>query len=356
VFSGLPKLADRVFVVGFLIPVLVTIAEALIAFQECRWLSRVGHQLLHSGDLGKLTAFAASVIVAALLLLLINRPIYRSLEGYTGPLAWNPLKQLARAKWRAADAKRRQLLEAAKLAQRNGGPDRDIIAYRIYLRQLRRKYPRKEENALSTSFGNANRAFEEYSASVYDVEAIIIWPRLNALLPKSLIAALDDARSQVNCFANVVFLSVCVLCIRLVAWCGEGISRAIFGPATPYGTASWASVAIGTLGVAALLAIIWACYRMAVERTYAFGDQVKVAFDLYLPQLPAKLGLTYPDDNKGRRDFWAALEETYYFHAPLKGVSYASAAADVDKAIDEDEQLKNGGTDQEDEKEDDSDE
>jgi FtsH-binding integral membrane protein len=364
-FSGLPKLADKAFVIGFLVPVLITLFELLLAFQECAWLVTTARTLESASDLGKLSLLAAAVILAALFLLLINRPIYRALEGYTGPFSARPFKRLAAWAGRRRDAKEALLRKAHNEAPAGKAEDANV-ALRRYLRRARSRYPRKDSLLLPTSFGNANRAFERYPADVYGVEAILIWPRLEATLPKSLQTALSDARAQVNCFMNIAVLSGLVAAARLLGWLGEGIWRAIVGAATAFGTISLTSFLIGSVGLGLLAALTWLSYQMAVERVFALGAQVKVAFDLYLPQLPARLGYTMPDDPAGRSSFWERLEEAFDFQNPVEGISWVAStspppdaaaalvsiadeaddaddgAADNDKDGDDDEDAKHG--------------
>jgi hypothetical protein len=323
VFSGLPKLADKAFVIGFLVPAILAAFAILIGFQECPWVATSAKAMAGAADLGKLTLIASVIILAGLLLLLVNRPIYRILEGYVGPFTLQCFKDQATKRWDARNAILVELRKNTDRARDESAKEMARQAERIYLAKIRRRYPKARSNTLSTRFGNANRALETYAADVYDVEAILIWPRLSAIVPKSLQDKLTDARAQVNCFANITVLASVVCLIRLSAWAGEGIVRLLAGPTAGYGHFSVSSVALGSLGTLILVGAAWAAYEMAIEHVIALGDQVKVAFDLYLPQLPMRLGLEFPADAAGRKTFWAALEEAYNFQNPIEWTACA---------------------------------
>jgi len=327
VFSSLPKLADKAFIVGYLAPVLLALLAALIVFPEFSWTSNLLKTLTNADDLGKVTLAAASSVFAALLLMLANRPIYRALEGYIGPLSLPFFEKRAQHAWATREEERRRLLRKAQAAPVGRERDDAKIAYRKYLRAFRRRYPRSLRNVLPTKFGNANRAFEAYSASVYGVEAILIWPRLTAILPKAQEDLLSDARAQVNFFCNICALSALIFKLRFLIWAFEGLSwvwrHGVNFSAPPDVMAIGGDAVLWTL----IGFIAWGSYEMAVEQAIAMGDQVRVAFDIFLHQLPAKLGYVYPCDEVGRGKFWAALEEAYDFHNPVVGVKFAAEPA-----------------------------
>jgi hypothetical protein len=330
VFAGLPKLADKAFVIGFLVPVLLAVFATLIGFGEFPWVVETTRALAAANDFSKLTLSAAAVIVVALVLLLANRPMYRALEGYVGPLSARWLRERALQRWSRLDQDLWDL-RAKATAAKDGTPERDAaaVAYRRALRPFLRRYPREEHNVLATRFGNANRAFETYSASVYDVEAILIWPRLSAVIPASFQNVLSDARAQVNCFVNITVLAAAILVARLGCWAAEAgwlfFSCSVLHRHAP--PIDLIAVLGGALYALVCGAVVLIAYERAIEHAIALGEQVKVAFDLFLPRLPATLGYVYPGDAAGRSAFWAALEEAFNFHKPIEGLAYAPVAA-----------------------------
>jgi hypothetical protein len=335
-FTGLPNLADKAFVVGFLVPVLAALAAFLGLFQELPVVAGAIRYLSHADDLAKLTASGAGVIIAALLLLLVNRPIYRSLEGYIGPLASRPFKRAARDAWSKLEAERERLDAAYDEADADNEAalqtddearkeackealEAANLALRAHLRDFRKRYPREKRLVLPTRFGNANRAFETYAANAFDVEAILVWPRLSAILPDGLQGTLTDVRAQVNGLANIAVLLTLIVAARLGFWVIEAAWLTAMGVTIPAEALEPRTLVVAAASIVLLLSLAVLAYDMAVERVYALGDQVKVAFDLHLLRLPAKLGYALPLADADREKLWAALEDAWDFQSAVQG-------------------------------------
>jgi hypothetical protein len=318
-FTGLPKLADKAFVVGFLVPVLAAFAAVLALFQEVPAVSTLTRNLAAADDLAKLTATGAAVFIAALILLLINRPIYRALEGYVGPLSMRPFKRQALADWNTLETKRKGLRTAYDRAATDDEKQAANLALRALVRDFRKRYPRDEHLVLPTRFGNANRAFETYSANAFGIEAILVWPRLSAILPKALQDGLTDIRAQVNCFANLTVLLEGAVALRLLVWAIQGVYLAVFQVKPPPGVVTPMQVATAIDLVVLIAALGGVAYEMAVARAYALGDQVRVAFDLHLLRLPGRLGYRLQTALAARGEFWAALEDAWDFQNAVEG-------------------------------------
>ena len=186
---------------------------------------------------------------------------------------------------------------------------------------------------LPTRFGNANRAFETYAERVHGVDAILIWPRLSGVLSKDMQAALSDARAQVDCFINLCFLSLCFCGVQLGAAAWRLASQ--FGPdMTSDGPVRAALNGLGQAWPAALMAVAGLvvarlCYEIAIGRVWALGEQVKAAFDLFLPALPAALGYAPPRPWAERKKFWRSLEDAYLTLVGRKELSRAHAVAEA---------------------------
>src|SRR6516165_4434741 len=82
--SSLPKLADRDFILGQLLPTLLFAVAALLLFRDQMpveaWIN-----ILTGKDLGTTALLLLGVWVIAVTTLMLNLWIYRFLEGYTFP-------------------------------------------------------------------------------------------------------------------------------------------------------------------------------------------------------------------------------------------------------------------------------
>lgn len=305
-FSSLPKLADKNFIIGFLLPALLAILTVLFLFNDT-----APHGSLFEAALKEATVSATLLAVSgwgvATILLLCNYWLYRILEGYVGPLN--------REKWRKA--KKEEVVRAQKeLSSRYEpktdstvlGPTDEKAAYHRELRAFLKQYPNKEHLVLPTRFGNVIRAFETYPYHVYGIDSIPGWLRLQAVIPKEFQALLNDARAQVDFFVNTLFLSV-VVAILAATRCVLDV------------IANWRSFdnLSLTFPVAAIvaIAIAWIAYHAAVGLAVAWGDIVKSAFDLYLPSLAKQLGYQLPDTEPKRKAFWEAATSMFLYWTPL---------------------------------------
>ena len=83
------------------------------------------------------------------------------------------------------------------------------------------EYPSTEDQVLPTSFGNAVRAYEDYSRVVYGFESINGWSRLQAVMSKEFMEILGSSRARVDLWLNLLFLAILFLGEALLLPGGE---------------------------------------------------------------------------------------------------------------------------------------
>src|SRR5665213_1811574 len=197
--SSVSKLADKAFVMGFFLPALLGVYVALKLLHCPPWLTALC-TVKAENPFENLTYVALAVWVVAVLLLSLNHLAYRAIEGYSPPLAWLPfLKSWHWRRYGRLEDKRKQLVADGKDGE-SGKRWFDTL----------NTYPRDREDFLPTLFGNAIRAFEVYPWDVYQVDGVVVWERLGAVIPSSVQQAITDARSQVDFFVNVILLSFAI--------------------------------------------------------------------------------------------------------------------------------------------------
>ncbi len=314
--GNLPKLLDRNFILGFIVPVLLFAVAALLLLRDHTFTGALLDTLLAKDATSAAYAAAAAWLVA-ILLSLFNHTIYRLLEGYLPPLSWR--RATARLFWTRI---RQWQVETGDLRDRYDNLTAAELASYNDLRLKLSGAPSTEDDVLPTRFGNAIRAFETYPYDTYGADGVEIWPRLVAVASKEYAAAVQDARTNVDFHINCCVLSVVLAGIALTqipfadfagemsrgwqlashllpndgVWGGElfGVWLPIL-ERPPFGKIVWFAAACFAVRV---------FYCFAVWAVPAWGTLVKVGFDCYLPKLAEHLGYPLPKNEARRRVFW----------------------------------------------------
>ena len=317
-FSGLQKLFDRAFIIGFFIPALLFV----LAVQEVFGRRPVLEAIVDGTETGTvLTGVALTLLfvwVIALLLVTANYFFYRLLEGYLRPVS--SLRSL----------KLRQLKQFNALQKQKDSADDKCYARALLA--SRTQFPPSESEVMPTAFGNAIRAFETYPRDTYGVDAISIWLRLISVLPKDFRDQIGDGRSHVDFFVNICFLSgvVFISCIaRLLTRVGELLVQPqVFSAYSKlaleafYTTETVSAIAIVAAAVSAVVS-----YYFATLLVPQWGELVKSAFDCYLPSLANQLGYTLPETDVERRRFWTEFSQLVLYGNEFNPAAWQQTAS-----------------------------
>lgn len=305
--SSVSKLADKAFVLGYFLPALLGVYAALKILHCPPWFAALC-TVKPQNPFENLTYVALAVWVVAVLLLSVNHAAYRVIEGYLPPLSWLPfLKTWHRARFQRLEQKRKELRDDGEV-DKSG---------RLWFETFN-TYPHEDGDFLPTLFGNAIRAFEVYPWDVYNVDGVVVWERLGAVIPSSFQQAINDARSQVDFFVNVMLLSCAIsfgAALKLL------IERLWNIPALQCNL-PWLTATIAGGIVVAVVA-----YYMSLGPIVAWGDTVKSAFDCYLPALAAQLGYELPSTGPKRRKFWLDMNTMFIYRRPPPRDRWRFAAA-----------------------------
>lgn len=285
-FSGIPDLFDKNFAIGYLIPSLAL----LLGIQAL--LSAFGIVSLPEPltDTNPIVGTAVVVLLGwlvGIVLAATNRDIIRVLEGYG---ANNPLQVLLEREkqiFRKLDA-RIKALEGryADLDEQEKDQLNELYQERVS------SFPDQEKWLLPTSFGNAIRAFEVYPRLMYGVDSIALWPRLLAVIPPEYQEQLDDAKAHMDFWLNLGVIT------QLLLLASIGMRVYDFYKKIPViEVLFWLLV-----GLEILLLVLF--HYRAKRSAMGWGQTVKSAFDIYLPDLAAKLGLKVPGTRAGQKAMW----------------------------------------------------
>jgi hypothetical protein len=298
-FAGLPKLFDRSFFIGYFLPAFLLvggIAANLFAF------GRINEKVLKDiGNKDTLAAVVALVLVwlLSILLMTFSRAIIRLLEGYgdANPfrLLWPQEKERFRAKAQPQFAKVDNVLGA----RRRGLPERDEFE-KLDVWRAALEFPERMDLVLPTRLGNVMRAYERYSAVVYGIEAIVMWPRLMMVIPAEARESLRDAEALFYFSINMLLVGAITI-LTTVAMTIDALTR--LEATNGADILAWPVFAI----LAASLFFIWFSWIRLPDAARARGDQVKSMFDLYRKPLAKALGFDLPETEAEERNMWELI-------------------------------------------------
>jgi hypothetical protein len=303
-FSGFPKIIDRNFIISYLLPVILALLTLLYLLSDLAPFEAAFYASLDAKKADALTVLALSAALVAVLLMVFNTTLYRLLEGYWGPFSQETRREKYKAK---LETMQHALTEQELAVQKEDAEEATVALYYKAARQLLEHFPPKPLHVLPTRFGNAIRAFETYPLTVYGIDSIPSWIRLQPLISKQFMAAIEDSRAKVDFWVNVWVLALVVsgVAIGRVLWTLSHGSPILHMP--------YEFMAIGVAGILT----VFAAYNAAISQIVNWGHFVKAAFDLYLPDLAKKLGHDLPETAAGRRAFWNAVNSQALYWDPV---------------------------------------
>jgi hypothetical protein len=297
-FGELPKLFDRNFVIGFFLPVAIFITFSILIINPYPFGSQVVAVLTTDLLVGT-TALGLLSWVGGIVLLALNRDLYRIMEGYR---KYNPLKLFG---WMEQRRYQSKISELEKLddefrqciSSKTEFPTKSRTRRNELMRQLAEEFPDKEEYFLPTPFGNVLRSFEVYPRYMYGLEAIDGWGRLLAVIPKDYLELIDAARAQVDFWVNlgVVFILLQIEYIGLAFITGISLQW-------------WVIILFIVLGTIAPM--------RATSAAREWGDFVKAAFDVYRFRLLESLGIDLPKSREEERKLWTKYSQAIIYRLP----------------------------------------
>jgi hypothetical protein len=295
-FGELPKLLNKSFALGFFLPSIMYVVGSLYLFERHSFFTAFITEAQLDLLIGT-TAIGLFSWLTGILLLGANRSIYRLLEGYG---KYNPLKIFINWEKRKYVRLINELdhLDAIYLQMLK---DKEDISFDFrekrnkVMQDIAEKIPDKLEFVLPTSFGNIIRAFEVYPRIVYGIESIQGWNRLLAVISKEYLDLIDDAKTQVDFWVNLGFLSFLFIFQYICLWIYTGEFQSSLLPL-----------------LAILLTIVSA--SRAESAAVQWGELIKSAFDVFLPKLKKELGLI--NSIQEERNIWTRFSQVIIYRLP----------------------------------------
>lgn len=206
-------------------------------------------------------------------------------------------------------------------------------------------YPTHRDDVMPTLMGNVLKASQARVQLRYNIDALVLWPRLQPVLEKDAAEPIQSAKTSLDLMLTVSF-GLLLFGLPLSLWAAFESTRwflmpvpltlllaaiaarlwLAFFPAAAalvlsivpslYGASEVPRAVIGSevffTACAGLLLLSWVCYHNAVQACVLYGEKLQSAFDLYRWELLDKLHLQYPPDHREERELWGELGGLLY--------------------------------------------
>lgn len=159
--------------------------------------------------------------------------------------------------------------------------------------------PGYESQIMPTRLGNIYKAAEIYAYQHYGADAVMLWTRIQEVLPKSFVNRLEETKIATDFF--LLFSLLCTLFSLLTV---------------PYLIFHQASILLITICCMGIL-LGWLAYKAALVPAVAYAELIKVAYDLYRRPLIKVFGLQAPDTLSQEKNLWKTLSNFILRGLPL---------------------------------------
>jgi hypothetical protein len=312
-FSSLPKLADKVFVVGYLLPTLLFVCALGALFADQQLVQTVVSGEAQGWD--KIVGLVIAVWAIAVLMEFLNIEIIKFLEGYRAPIKGSQrLKAKQEARFAALDKPIQPLLQKVDNGEDLTKAEDEELEEKLV--ELHTSFPSDENLILPTRFGNAIRSFELYGNEVYGADSVTLWASLLTVIPKDFAAAIGDVKAQIDGLVNVICFSV-IFAIIALARALYLLPRSNRLDASHNLDEETIRILLFILAAAVAAALTAGAYALAIRKVHAWGSYVKAAFDCYLPELARKLGFQVPATVPKQKELWELISQRLAYHRPF---------------------------------------
>lgn len=178
--------------------------------------------------------------------------------------------------------------------------------------QSRYAYSEGVSGVQPTALGNILAATWSYPFTRYGIDATLMWPRLQKVIPAEYFRVVEDARISYDFCVNMAFVSA----VYATAWLGAAPWVLRVRPAWPY-------VVFPLAGVVATVLF----YRAAIEAARALGAVVRTCFDLFRFPLLQELRIALPADIAAERATWKHLNDLLIFEDSAVNIPYTQPGA-----------------------------
>jgi hypothetical protein len=165
--------------------------------------------------------------------------------------------------------------------------------------------PTQQHEVMPTRLGNILKNSERYSYDRYELDAVVIWPRLYSLFPAEFGKAVVELRTGLD------FMLVISLLSFVFGVLSGGYLLIVGAPPKLFALCFGGGIVAG-----------WITYQGALGNAILYAQQIKVGFDLYRNELLKQMRIALPKNQAEERETWAAVRQLLYQVVPPEGLSY----------------------------------
>lgn len=209
-------------------------------------------------------------------------------------------------------------------------------------------YPPHRDDVMPTQLGNVLKGAERAVQERYQLDAVLIWPRLQPALPNEFAQPLQDAKMSLDLVVTLssytllfglplsIWLSLessarlpwwiplvqIVLALLLRSDISFIMAALAFGltwgiSLTPsFLTTYFIKLQIFLILAAGIFLAVWITYQNAIQAAVAYGEKIKAAFDLYRWKTLEGLNLQLPPNYEEERQLWKQVCGLLYRNYP----------------------------------------
>jgi hypothetical protein len=155
--------------------------------------------------------------------------------------------------------------------------------------------PTQPEQVMPTCLGNILKNAELYPMDRYEIDAVLIWPRLHNALPQRFAQTIAEARGALDFMLVISSLGGAFALL-------SGVYLLIIG-------APWWLFLVCFWGG---LLVAWLAYQSALGSAVLYAQQIKAAFDLYRNELLKQMHLPLPATPDEEKTRWREVGQFLY--------------------------------------------
>jgi len=310
--STFQSLLDRNFVIGFFLPSIAWVGMTCLIINKLRpgfLMSFLPEEAVS----WYLVSFGVFSLIGGAILLIMSGSITRCRQGYWPIKLTENFNCLEKWRCRKLTEKLTEVDLEYKRYQATGiqPPAKfEMKRSRLYWKWAQR-FPHDESLILPTSFGNTIRAFEVYPYLMYGIDFDAGWYRLLAIIPEKYQDNINQAKTIVNFWLNLGAVS----CFVLITYIGFAIGGICSGYLKCPDLSFWPIINFFWIPVATVVLRFISNY-MARVAAVEWGNWVKSAFDVYLPELRTKLGFSPLFIGEKEKDVWRKFSQAAIYRNP----------------------------------------